>query len=332
MSPFYGKLVRAGIPVTVVTLAVVLSISPRVRAAEGPDDVPDPRIQLGLSIAPVPLNLHGKDQALVGLGSYLVNAVGDCNGCHSNGPPTQFAPGGNPFFGQPKKTNPTTYLGGGRVFAPLVPGSASIVSRNLTPDKTGLAEGGHTLAEFTQILRTGVDLDNAHPTCPGAPNANCVPPPFDGSLLQIMPWPSLKDLTDHDISAMYEYLGAIPCVEGGPGEPPNRCSLASARVIWIQPGSLAGFGDAGALVIAGNALGPVPAGLRVTLYWQDKTAGTPWTAAPYAALPDSKGIWYNEIPPANVTLAHQYLVYATYGDATSASCTYLGNSAFNSCP
>jgi hypothetical protein len=175
-------------------------------------------------------------------------------------------------------------------------------------------------------------MDHVHPTCTGAPNANCIPPPFNGALLQIMPWPNFQDLTDHDISAMYEYLGAIPCVEGGPGEPPNRCSLASARVIWIQPGSLAGFGDAGALVVAGNALGPVTPGMRVTLYWQDKTAGTPWTAAPYAALPGSNGIWYNEIPPANVTLSHQYLVYATYGDATSVSCTYLGNNAFNSCP
>jgi hypothetical protein len=72
--------------------------------------------------------------------------------------------------------------------------------------------------------------------------------------------------------------------------------------------------------------------MRVTLYWQDKTAGTVWTAVPYTSLPDSKGIWYNEIPPANSNFAHQYLVYATYGNATSTSCTYLGNSAFNSCP
>src|ERR1700681_2198811 len=143
MSPFYGKIIRAGIPVTVVTLAVVLSISPRVRAADV-GDVPDPRIQKGFDIAPVPLNLHGKDEALVGLGSYLVNTMA-CNACHSAGPPTEFSPGGSPFFGQPKKVNPATYLGGGRDFGPLIPGSASIVSRNLTPDKTGLPEGGQTL-------------------------------------------------------------------------------------------------------------------------------------------------------------------------------------------
>jgi hypothetical protein len=67
-----------------------------------------------------------------------------------------------------------------------------IISRNLTPDKTGLPEGGHTFAEFVQIIRTGKDFDRLHPTCTGMPNANCVPPPFNGDLLQIMPWPVYK--------------------------------------------------------------------------------------------------------------------------------------------
>jgi hypothetical protein len=38
-----------------------------------------------------------------------------------------------------------------------------------------------------------------------------------------MPWPIYRNMTDHDLRAIYEYLSAIPCVEGGPGEPPNRC-------------------------------------------------------------------------------------------------------------
>src|SRR5215467_261417 len=54
------------------------------------------RIRRGFEIAPVPLNLEGKNRALVGLGSYIVNAVGDCNGCHSAGPPTEFTGSGNP--------------------------------------------------------------------------------------------------------------------------------------------------------------------------------------------------------------------------------------------
>ena len=34
------------------------------------------KIQRGFEIAPVPLNLNGKDRRLVGLGSYIVNGVG----------------------------------------------------------------------------------------------------------------------------------------------------------------------------------------------------------------------------------------------------------------
>jgi hypothetical protein len=104
-------------------------------------------------------------------------------------------------------------------------GSAHIVSRNLTPDKTGLPEGGANFSQFLQILRTGVDMDGRHPTCSGTPNSGCIPPPFHGDLLQIMPWPNLKELTDHDIRAIYEYLSVIPCVEGNdPFDQKHRCS------------------------------------------------------------------------------------------------------------
>src|SRR5450755_3444208 len=52
------------------------------------------KVQQGLAITPVTLNTQGKDMNLVGYGSYLVNAVGDCNGCHSAGPQTEYAIGG----------------------------------------------------------------------------------------------------------------------------------------------------------------------------------------------------------------------------------------------
>lgn len=178
------------------------------------DDENNAKVQIGFQIAPVELNLRGKDRELVGLGSYIVNSVAGCNGCHSAGPPTQYAPGGNPFFGQPTVVNKATYLGGGRDFGPLIPGSADIVSRNLTPDKTGMPEGGHSFADFLQIMRHGTDLDGLHPECSGAPNTNCIPPPFNGSLLQIMPWPEYQAMTNHDLRAIYEYLSAIPCVAG----------------------------------------------------------------------------------------------------------------------
>src|SRR6202165_6095813 len=175
-----------------IVLAGMLSSSRLVKATDDDDeDRNESKIQRGFEIAPVPLNLEGKNRALVGLGSYIVNGQGDCNGCHSAGPATEFLPGGNPYFGQPEKINPATYLGGSRDFGPFpAPNSPlHIISRNLTPDRTGMPEGGHTFAEFVEIIRTGKDFDHWHPTCTGMPNANCVPPPFKGDLLQIMPWP-----------------------------------------------------------------------------------------------------------------------------------------------
>jgi hypothetical protein len=162
------------------------------------------------------------------LGSYIVNAASDCNSCHNSGQPPDFdfLPGFNPYMlvagtniQQPKKLNPDTYLGGGQIFGtvdfgPPGPNDPLIISRNLTPDKTGRPEGGHTLAEFIRIIRTGIDMDHAHPSLPAG---------YDGSVLQIMPWPTFQNMSDHDLEAIYEYLSAIPCLEGGPGEPANRC-------------------------------------------------------------------------------------------------------------
>jgi len=173
----------------------------------------------GLRLAPVPLNLQGKNPELVGYGSYLVNVVSECNGCHVSSPAVAYAPGGNPYLGQtPAKVNPDTYLGGGRDFGQLIPGTANIISRNLTPDKTGLPAGGMKFSTFREIMKTGLDDDKLHPTCSGAPNANCLLPPFDGSKLQIMPWPAFSKMSEYDLRAIYAYLSAIPCI-GGPPAP-----------------------------------------------------------------------------------------------------------------
>jgi hypothetical protein len=174
------------------------------------------KVALGFNIAPVPLNAAGKNHNLVGYGSYLVNAVADCNGCHSAGPDSEYVFGGIPYFGQkPKKVNPATYLAGGNDFGKIAgPNFADIVSRNLTPDKTGRPEGGHTLAQFMRIMRTGVDMDHLHPTCGVGESGNCMPPPFDGDLLQVMPWPQFQDMTDLDLQAIYVYLSTVPCKAG----------------------------------------------------------------------------------------------------------------------
>ena len=221
MKSFWLKLTCVAALAAAFFFSASLSNVQHVKAQSGGDS----RIQIGLSAAPVPLNLKGKNLALVGLGSYYVNVVGDCNGCHSDGPPTEYARGGNPYFGQRKMVNADTYLGGGRDFGPLIPGSAHIISRNLTPDASGRPEGGNSFEKFETIIRTGVDPDHLHPPCArGTVNAGCIPAPFDGNLLQIMPWPNLKDLSDHDLRAIYEYLRAVPCIQGNdPAEPAHRC-------------------------------------------------------------------------------------------------------------
>jgi hypothetical protein len=194
-------------------------------------------IQTGYTVAAstgIHLNITNQDPDLVGLGSYIVNVTSDCNLCHS---PvfiqTSFSANGNPYLLPPyysghKMVDPTVYLGGNQNFGPPVsappPGFANIISRNLTPDKSGKPEG-HTLQEFLQIMKTGIDLDHLHPTCPSStPSPNCLPFPINGNLLQVMPWTAFQSMTDRQLTAIYTFLSTVPCIEGGPGEPASRCN------------------------------------------------------------------------------------------------------------
>jgi hypothetical protein len=150
------------------------------------------RIPLGFALAPVPLDLEGKNPALVGLGSYLAH-VHACSGCHTH---PNFVPGGNPYLGEPEGVNQEGYMAGGRPFGPFT-------SRNITPRANGLP-GGLTLEEFLLVMREGVDF---RPTKP---------------LLQVMPWPYTAHMTDQELHAIYEYLRAIPC-RVRPDQNPGRC-------------------------------------------------------------------------------------------------------------
>lgn len=141
------------------------------------DGLPKSEIQRGLAIAPVQLNLKGKNKSLVAKGSYIVNAQGGCNDCHTSPPYTS-----DPHSGAPEQINVAHYLAGGQQFGPFT-------SRNLTPNAQGLP-AGMTLAQFRTALRTGKDLSN--------------------NTLQVMPWPVYGKMTDQDIAAVYEYLRAIP--------------------------------------------------------------------------------------------------------------------------
>ena len=76
-----------------IALFMVWTLRPT-SAGHGGDD--ERRIERGFDIAPVALDLKGKNPALVGLGSYIVNAQAACNDCHTRPP---YAEGGDPFQG-----------------------------------------------------------------------------------------------------------------------------------------------------------------------------------------------------------------------------------------
>jgi mono/diheme cytochrome c family protein len=137
----------------------------------------------GLNISPVPINLAGLSSAqieAIGEGSYLVNAIADCNGCHG-GPTGQFLAGGTLFGGPP---------------APF-----SVYARNLTPDaKTGLPSDIHSAADFVKVIRTGADLHGV------AADAGAK------TTLLVMPWTTFRWMSTPDLEAIYAYLTAIPAV------------------------------------------------------------------------------------------------------------------------
>jgi hypothetical protein len=173
-------------------------------------------VEQGFEISPISkdnLDLTGESRKAVGLGSYLVNAVGDCSGCHSF---PQYlekgGPGSNPSAGDPYEGKPTTqsnsghlvanfnvshYMSGGQCFGPFM-------ARNLTPDKYGPVEG-LTQEEFITVMRTGEDIH-----CEKfGDDPICAPGP-DTPVLQVMPWPTYHSMTDAHLKAIYAYLKALP--------------------------------------------------------------------------------------------------------------------------
>src|SRR5206468_4146993 len=117
-----GK-VSVALRVFAITFASVL-VAAHDGQSKGEDEngKDEARIDRGFDIAPVALHFKKKDRDLVGLGSYIVNAQGGCNDCHTNPPYSS-----DPHLGLPKVVNSAHYLAGGAAFGPFI-------SRNITPD------------------------------------------------------------------------------------------------------------------------------------------------------------------------------------------------------
>jgi hypothetical protein len=233
----FERIVRAAVAVSaagiVVLFGMMLASSKRAHADNS--DTDQNLAAIGMSIAPSFINTTGKDPTLVGLGSFLVNGLADCNGCHGSDPANEYLPTNNPYFLQATKFfvppaqaqfNQATYLNGGQNFGPVGPGIVSdpnsplfaapglgpnIISRNLTPDKTGLPEGGTDLTTFMTIMQAGHDFDKLHLNCGGSVQDNCYMAPVDGSLLQVMPWTKFRNMTTYQLMAIWTYLSTVPC-------------------------------------------------------------------------------------------------------------------------
>ncbi len=123
--------------------------------------------------------------------------------------------------------DPTTFVAGGQNFG-------AVYSKNLTPAtnqgpspyapySVPYAEGGLDWITYWAVLHNGVDVDQlftqydaATGTCPntsaGTPPPNgCAKAPTNAALLQVMPWSQVRQLTDNDLNAVWQYLSAIPC-------------------------------------------------------------------------------------------------------------------------
>jgi hypothetical protein len=173
---------------TLLTIAAICSVLSSVPRCTAEEPASESTVERGLKISPVSVNLQGKDRNVVGWGSYLVNAIADCGGCHTF---PQFLTGGDPFIGTSRTPiapvrNARHYLAGGFCFG-------RIISSNLTPNPDSGLPSNMTLQQFITAMRSGQS---------NSP-----------SLLRIMPWPAYHNMTERDISAIYQYLSAIPHAE-----------------------------------------------------------------------------------------------------------------------
>jgi hypothetical protein len=165
------------------------------------------------------MSLHGKNLALVGYGSYIVNATGDCTGCHTfprfyeKGGPGSSPTAGDPYEGTPStqslngqlvaNLNTSHFMAGGQCFGPFM-------ARNLTPDPLNGLPEGLTEAEFVRVMRLGEDVRCEKPLFAGDKICGLGPPT---PVLQVMPWPTYHSMRDRDLLAIYTYLSALPHLE-----------------------------------------------------------------------------------------------------------------------
>ena len=167
-------------------------------------DSDDVRVRVGFDYAHaqgIAFNLRHRDRELVGLGSYLVNAIGGCNDCHTAPPYTK-----DPYSrARRTEADQQRVLSRRRIAVRTLPSACRRPRRSRAtsrPSKTACPRD-LTFAQFRHVIRTGEDPDNP------------------GQVLRVMPWPIYQTMTDHDLRAIYEFLLSIPAI------PKDTCGVPS---------------------------------------------------------------------------------------------------------
>jgi hypothetical protein len=159
--------------------------------------VPDPGFILrGTAIDPLAVTPPSDPTtaALFGRGSYLVNGVIGCSGCHSN-PDRSMSP--------PYNVNTPTFLSGGVVIASGSLASTVRVVRVTTANLIGKTNGffnepGMSFSTFLATITQGVHADDP-------PNDAGMQPPLSWP----MPWTEFRNMGLDDLEAVYTYLSWI---------------------------------------------------------------------------------------------------------------------------
>lgn len=146
----------------------------------------------------------------VARGKYLVT-IGSCNDCHTpwhmgpKGPEPNMAlmlsghPSSLVMPPAPKVQEPWQAIGSATFTAWAGPWGVSYAA-NLTPDQnTGMGSWNEDM--FIKAMRTGKHMGAERPILPP------------------MPWPSVAQMTDEDIKAVFAYLRSIPAIANAVPDP-----------------------------------------------------------------------------------------------------------------
>jgi mono/diheme cytochrome c family protein len=170
-------------------------------APTGPDassPVPDPgNVLRGLALDPLSqVTTSGMDAAtlaLFGRGSYLVNAISDCSGCHTNIDNAQTG-----------AVDTAAYLTGGQVFdynvlglpapAQKAIGYVRAASANLEGATHGFFQKPNVdFRVFLTLITEGIHAEDPKPAPLATP----------------MPWPFFRNMTIDDLEAIYTYMNRV---------------------------------------------------------------------------------------------------------------------------